>query len=189
MKRKLSILFALALTVMLFSTVEAQTFGGPESMKRKVVVGGDFGLGFYGNSFYVGVAPQAGYRLTRSLEVGVRLGYDLNYYYGNAYYGNYFCHYFSGSAYANLEVFRGIYLHAEDEEMCLLVRGKALNPSAPNWYNSLFVGVGYRQYYSPTAYYFYSILYNLSWDYGYNGNANSPYASPFVVRVGFCQAL
>ena len=53
---------------------EAQTFGGPESMKKKVVVGGDFGLGFYGNSFYVGVAPQIGYRLTRSLEAGVRLG-------------------------------------------------------------------------------------------------------------------
>lgn len=177
------------LSALLVSSAQAQTFGGPEAMKRKVVVGGDFGLGFYGNNFYFGIAPQAGYRLTRSLEVGVRLGYDLNYYYGNYYYGSYFCHYFSGSAYANFEVFKGIYLHVEDEELCLLVRGQAINPTAPRWYNSLFVGGGYRHYASPTSYAYYSILYNLSWDYGYNGSQSSPYASPFVVRVGYCIGL
>ena len=148
-----------------------------------------FNLGFYGNSFYVGVAPQAGYRLTRSLEVGVRLGYDLNYYYGNYYYGNYFCHYFSGSAYANFEIFKGIYLQVEDEEMCLLIRGKAVDPTAPTWYNSVFVGGGYRQYTGASSFAYYSILYNLSGDYGYGGYNSSPYASPFVVRVGYCVAL
>ena len=189
MKRKLTILIAFVMTMTWMSPTEAQTFGGPEFMKNKVVVGGDFGFGMYGSSLYVGVAPQAGYRLTRSLEVGVRLGYDLNYYYGSAYYGNYFCHYFSGSAYANYEVFSGIYLHVEDEEMCLLVRGQALNPSAPSWYNSVFVGAGYRQYTSSSSFAFYSILYNLSWDYGYTGMDSSPYASPFVIRMGYCYAL
>ena len=189
MKRKLTILFAFTIMMSLMSSAEAQSFGGPESMKGKVVVGGDLGLGLYGNSFYFGVAPQAGYRLTRSLEVGVRLGYDLYYHWRDYYYGNYFCHYFSGSAYANYEIYKGIYLHVEDEEMCSLTRGKALNPTAPRWYNSVFVGAGYRQYASAKDFVFYSILYNLSWDYGYGGNYDSPYASPFVIRMGYCFAL
>ena len=189
MKRKLSILFALAITMMFVLPAQAQTLGGPEFMRKKVVLGSNFGLGIYGNRFYVGLAPQAGYRLTRSLEVGVRLGYDLNYYYGNAYYGSYFCHYFSGAAYANLEIFRGLYIHAEDEEMCLLVRGQAIDPSAPRWYNSVFVGVGYRQYTYSSSFAFVSLLYNLSWDNGYVTNNASPYISPFIVRVGYCVAL
>lgn len=189
MKRKLTIMIAFLMAMTWMSPTKAQIFGGPEFMKNKVVVGGNFGLGMYGSKLYVGLAPQAGYRLTRSLEVGVRLGYDLNYYYSSAYYGNYFCHYFSGSAYANYEIFSGIYLHVEDEEMCLLVRGQALNPTAPDWYNSMFVGAGYRQYTSSSSFAFYSILYNLSWDYGYGGYNSSPYASPFVIRIGYCRTL
>lgn len=179
MKKIVSITFALAMALTLSCTLKAQTFGGPEYMNKKVVVGGDFGLGFYGDSFYIGIAPQAGYRLTRSLEAGVRLGYDLYYHYRDYYYGNYFCHYFSGSAYLNYEIFKGLYLQAEDEEMCLLVSGKDLETSASSWYNSVFVGGGYRQYWG-NSYTYYSVLYNLSWDY------NSPYNSPFVVRVGYC---
>ena len=181
MKRILTITFALVLTLMTSYRLEAQTFGGPESMKGKVVVGGDFGLGLYGGAFYVGVAPQAGYRLTRSLEAGVRLGYDLYYNY-NYLSGNYFCHYFSGSAYLNYEVFSGFFLHVEDEELCLLVRGHDINPTAPTWYNSVVAGIGYRQYWG-SGFTFYSLLYNISWDY------NSPYNSPFMVRVGYCYAL
>ncbi len=179
MKRIISIVFALLLTVTLSSQVQAQDFGGPESMRHKVVVGGGFNLGFNGNSFYVGVSSQAGFRLTRSLELGLRVGYDLYYHYRDYYYGNYFCHYFSAAAYANFEVFRGIYLQVEDEELCQLVSGHTIGTNAPTWYNSVFAGIGYRQYWG-NSYTYYSVLYNLSWDY------YSPYASPFVVRVGYC---
>ena len=79
MKKIVSIIFALALTGTLSYQLEAQTFGAPEVMKGKIVVGGNGDIGVAGNCFYVGVAPQAGYRLTRSLEVGTRLGYALNY--------------------------------------------------------------------------------------------------------------
>lgn len=178
MKKTIAIIL-MAVGMALSTNATAQTFGGPEYMKHKTVVGGNFGLGFYGNSFYVGLAPQIGYRLTRSLEAGVRLGYDLHYYYRDYAFGNYFCHYFSGSAYLNYEIFSGIYLQAEDEEMCLLVSGKALESSASAWYNSVLVGAGYRQYWG-NSYTYYSIFYNLSWDY------NSPYNSPFIVRVGYC---
>lgn len=187
MKMKKTIAFILLAIGMIFSTVsvQAQTFGGPESMKGLKVVGCNMGLGGSGYQFYAGVAPQLGFRLTRSLEAGVRLGYDLNLY-RDYQYGNYFCHYFSGAVYANLEIYRGIYVLVEDEEMCMMVRGKAINPTAPRWYNSVFAGAGYRQYFSETGFVYYAFLYNLSWDYNYNGSDTTPYASPFVVRAGYC---
>ena len=185
MKRIISILFALIIAATLPYHLEAQTFGAPEIMKGKIVVGGNADLGLSGRCFYVGVAPQAGYRLTRSLETGVRLGYDLDYYW--EYYGNYFYHHFSGAVYANYEIYSGLYLQVEDEEMCLLVRGTDLGNLTPEWYNSVFIGGGYRQYFSETSFAYYSLMYNLSWDYSFNGV--SPYASPFVIRVGFCKGL
>ena len=188
MKRIAVLLWMAVFSVFLTSRVQAQIFGGPEFMKGKIVVGGDIGAGAYGSSVYFGVAPQAGLRLTRSLELGVRLGYDLHYYYGY-YYGNYFCHYFSGALYANYEVFKGLFLHVEDEEMCELIRGSGVNTTSPSWYNSFFVGGGYRQYFSPSGFVFYALLYNLSWDYSYNGYFSSPYANPFVIRVGYCYAF
>ncbi len=179
--KKTIVMILMAVGLAFAGNASAQTFGGPESMKGKVVVGGDFNLGFYGNTFNIGVAPQAGYRLTRSLEAGVRLGYDM-FFSRDYYYGNYFSHIFSGAAYLNFEVFSGIYLQVEDEEMCLLISGKDIEASAPTWYNSVMAGIGYRQYWN-NNYTFYSLLYNFSWDY------DSPYNSPFVVRVGFCYAL
>lgn len=184
MKKIVSIIFALVLSASFSYQLEAQTFGAPEYMKGKLVLGGNADLGFAGNCFYVGVAPQAGYRLTRSLEVGARLGYDLQYYWD--YYGNYYYHYFAGALYANYEIFGGIYAEVEDEEMCCLFSGTDMNP-ATQWSNNVFVGGGYRQYFNATNYFYYSILYNLSWDYSYN--SYTPYASPFVIRVGYCKGF
>ncbi len=185
MKRNLLLWFTLIFLTTVSYQVDAQTFGAPEAMKGKIVVGGNGDLGIAGNCFYVGVAPQAGYRLTRSLEVGARLGYALDYYWN--YYGNRFYHFFSGALYANYEIFHGIYVQVEDEETCCLIRGTDLGTNSPSWYNSVFVGGGFRQYYSATSFVYYSLMYNLSWDYDFNGG--SPYANPFVIRVGFCKGL
>lgn len=185
MKKIVSVIFAMALGLTLSNRLEAQIFGAPEYMKGKVVVGGNADLGFAYDCFYIGVAPQAGYRLTPSLEVGARLGYDLRYFWD--YYGNYYYHFFAGALYANYEVFSGLYVHVEDEEICCLVSGTDLGAVQTNWSNSVFVGGGYRQYFNETSYAYYSVLYNLSWDYSYNNF--TPYASPFVVRVGYCKGL
>ena len=187
MKRFITVLFALALGLTTSFSLKAQAFGAPAFMKGKMVVGGIFNAGYSTGCLHVGVAPQFGYRLTRSLEVGVRLGYDLSHYYRDPYYGSHNWHFFSGAAYANFEVFRGLYLHVEDEESCVLVRGQSLNPSAPKWYNSAFVGAGYRQYAGDGSYVYFAFLYNLSWSY-YNVDS-SPYANPFVIRVGYCFGL
>lgn len=173
------VMMAVTMAVMSSTAVEAQSFGGPEAMKHKLVAGGSFGAGFSGNYFHLAVAPQLGFRLTRSLELGVRLGYDLNYY-GRGL-GDYYAHFISGAAYANIEVYRGFYFQAEYEKMCELLSGQSIPGTTPKWFDSIFIGGGFRQYVDKgTSFVYYSILYNLSWDY------NSPYAMPFVIRVGYC---
>ncbi len=185
MKRKLSIVFALMLALTLSSRLEAQTFGAPNEMKGKFVVGGNFNLGIAGNCFYAGLAPQAGYRLTRSLEIGARVGYDLKYYWDP--YGNYYYHYFAGAVYASYEIYSGIFVQVEDEEIGSLFSGTDVNGLKFNWTNSVFVGGGYRQYYDATGFAFFSLMYNLSWD---PTSVNyTPYGNPFVIRVGICKGL
>lgn len=187
MKRIVSFVIAVMLAGLFGASANAQIFGASEAFKGKVIVGGNFNAGFVGNGVCVGIAPQVGYRLTRSLEVGVRLGYELDFY-NDYYYGHFFYHYFTGAAYANLEIVRGVYIQVEDEELCSLVRGSGVNALNPSWYNSLFVGIGYRQFYNETSFAYVACFYNLSWDYGYYATTN-PYNSPLLMRVGYCFAL
>lgn len=186
MKRILVLGSLLLMTVLCAMPAHAQRFGAPETMKNKIVLGGDIGASYYGRHLYFSLAPQVGYRLTRNLEVGTRLGYSLNYYYDYGAYGSFFNHYFSGALYANYEIFAGIYAHVEDEEVCRLVSGPAITSASTQWYNSLLAGIGYRQYNSSRSFVFYSLLYDISYDYVTDDN---PYISPFVVRVGACFAL
>ena len=176
----------MAMVLMSMFTIEAQAqrFGAPETMRGKFVTGGNIGAGYSGRTLYFSIAPQLGYRITKDLEVGARLGYNMNFYHDYyGYYGSYFCHFFNASLYANYEIFSGLYIHVEDEEVCSIVRGENINPTPAQWYNSILVGGGYRQYFSPTGYVYYSLLYDLSFDYIYG---ESPYVSPFIVRVGYC---
>ena len=153
-------------------------------MRGKMVAGGIFNAGYSSGCLHIGLAPKFGYRLTRSLELGVRVGYDLLHYSDSPYYGRYNSHFLSGSIYANVEVYRGIYLQVEDEESCMFVRGQALNPSTPTWYNSAFAGGGYRQYIRDNSYVYFTFLYNLSWSYAHP--ESTPYVNPFVLRLGYC---
>jgi len=178
--------FFLVFIAMSFVTVSAQLPKAPSQMKGKVVTGGNFGLNIYGRSLYLALAPQIGYRLTPELEVGVRLGYNLNYYFGSSY-GNYSVHHLFGGVYANYEVIKGLYLHVEDEEACRLTyEGLASNGSTPRWYNSLFLGAGYRQYVTDTSFVYISALYNVRWYYDSNGEVSSPYGRPLIFRMGYC---
>lgn len=170
-------------------SASAQLPKAPMEMKGKIVTGGHFSGGFSGNYLHFTLSPQLGYRLTRGLEMGVRLGYNFNYVF-DSYYGNYSIHLVGLGAYANYEIVKGIYLHLEDEETCRLTfDGFASNPGTPQWYNSFFIGIGYRDYITETSYAYISLLYNLRWDYGYNGELKSPYSRPIVIRLGYCFGL
>lgn len=181
MKRLVQLMMAVLLVVSLGTSAQGQTFGGPDFMRRKMVMGGTFGAGIAGNQFYLGLAPQFGYRITRSWEAGIRIGYNLTC--SSGYYGNYFTHGISGSVYTNVDIFWGIYLHAEGEKLAVFYSGADVNNPGPLWNNRVLVGGGYRQYVSENQFVYYSILYDVLWNY------YSLYSSPFVIRVGYCIAF
>jgi len=168
--------------------VSAQILSEVPDMKGKITVGGDFDFGMYGNYLNFGIGPQVGYRIFSPWEIGVRGVYNLNCYF-DPYYGNEYFHYFGVAPYTNCQVYNGLFLHVEDEMLYGLVRYNHETVDG-EWFNSLFVGGGYRSYSYEGSYYFLMVLYNLS--YGDLDNWTSavyPYASPIVLRVGLCISL
>lgn len=175
-----------ALFMMLFAcslNAEAQLFGPENGMKGKVVLGGNFGFGVSGNYLNLLIAPQVGYRVTNAWEIGARGTYNLQCYF-NRYNGNQTNHWFGPAAYTNVEIAYGIFAHAEYEG---LYRVSYFNhqqaETLHRWYNSYFVGGGYRSYSGNGGCAYFMVLYNLNW---YNLNDVSPYSSPIVIRVGYC---
>lgn len=161
-------------------SAHAQVMGAPEFMRGKLITGGNLGAGLSGSYLHVGVAPLFGYRITRSLEAGVRLGYDMHVYF--QYNSPYLTHILSGAAYANFEIFRGFYIHGEYEKQLKMHSGGDVTQDAkPTWYTRIPVGLGYRQYLSESQFFYTSFLYDLNWDY-----YNSLYSNPFVIKVGYC---
>ena len=136
-----------SLCLMLFGIAgkaSAQILPDVPDMKGKLVVGGDFDLGLYGNYFNFGIAP-----------------------------------------YTNCQVYKGLFLHVEDEVMYGLSRYNH-STTGSSWFNSLFVGGGLRQYAYNGSYVYYMVLYNLSWGGIVAGNWGTPYSSPIAMRVGYC---
>ena len=175
-----------ALFVMLFGfsmQSQAQLFGPENGMKGKVVYGGNFGFGMSGNYLNLLIAPQVGYRVFNAWEIGVRGTYNLQCYF-NRYYGNEVNHWFGPAAYTNIETAYGIFAHLE---YVGLYRVSYFNhqqaESAERWYNSYFVGGGYRTYSDSGSFAYFMVLYNLTW---YRLTADTPYNSPIVIRVGYC---
>ena len=175
------------LFLMLFGFVgkaSAQLLPDVPDMKGKVIYGGDFGFGMSGNRLNFSLAPQVGYRILSPWEVGVRVSYDLQCYFDSTY-GNTYSHYFGVAPYTNYQIYKGIFLHVEDEVMYGFTRWNHENYEGC-WYNSVFVGAGYRQYSYTGSFMYYMVLYNLSWGILQPSFLGTPYTSPFVLRMGFC---
>ena len=183
--KRLAIIASLCLMLFGFgSKASAQFLPDVPDMKGKFVVGGDFNLGLYGNYFNFGIAPQVGYRIFSPWEVGVRNVYDLNCYF-NSSTGSSYAHYFGFAPYTSFQVYKGLFVHVEDEIMYGLSRYNH-STTGSSWFNSLFVGGGYRQYSYNGSYVYYMVLYNLSWGVLDTGNWGTPYSSPIAFRVGYC---
>ena len=166
----------------------AQILPDVPDMKGKMTVGGDFDLGLYGNYFNFGIAPQVGYRILSPWEVGLRGVYNLNCYF-NPYGSNEYYHYLGMAPYTNCEVYKGLFVHVEDEMLYGMMRANHETIDG-KWYNSLFVGGGYRSYSYEGSYYFLLLLYNLSYgDLETWSDGLYPYASPIALRVGLCFSL
>ena len=174
-----------ALFLMLFGfsgKASAQFLTDVPDMKGKFTYGGDFDFGIYGNYMNLAVAPQAGYRIFSPWEVGLRGVYNLKCFFG---YSEYY-HYFGVAPYTNFEVYKGLFVHVENEILYGLARYNH-EFFGGEWYNSVFLGGGYRSYSKEGQYYYLMVLYNLSWDYTKVLNDwLYPYGAPWVIRVGFC---
>ena len=176
------------MTIMLLGFVgkaSAQFLPDVPDMKGKMIYGGNLGGGMYGNYLSISIAPQVGYRILSPWEVGVRTNYHLMCFFDRTY-GNEFRHYFGIAPYSNFQVYKGIFLHVEDEVMYGFSRWNHETMSS-KWYNSVFVGAGYRQYSYSGSFAYFMLLYNLSWDLPKNqGEWDTPYSSPIEFRVGYC---
>ncbi len=165
----------------------AQFLPGVPDMKGKTIIGGNIGGGMSGRYLNISVAPQIGYRIFSPWEVGVRGTYNLVCYF-DRYYGNELRHYFGFAPYTNFQVYKGLFLHVEDEVMYGFARWNH-ETVAKNWYNSVFVGAGYRQYSQSGSFAYFMVLYNLTWGFRHDQNSNAcdtPYYSPIEFRVGYC---
>lgn len=186
MKRIILIVF---LALSLFSVSHAQFHTNVRHTEGKTVLGGNFGFGLSGRNFSLTIAPQVGYRVMDAVELGGRLSYSLSAYF-DAQYGNSSLHCFGLGPYATVQIYKGLSLHVEDEALCCLERFNHTTVSARDkWYNSVFVGGGYKSYFTDNAFAFILVLYNLSWDYQELHQHGSPYSSPVQIRVGFCFGL
>lgn len=177
-----------SLFLMLFGYVgkaSAQFLPDVPDMKGKWIYGGNIGGGIYGSHLSFSIAPQVGYRIFSPWEVGARVIYDLNCDFDRTY-GSTYGHYFGVAPYTNFQVYKGLFLHVEDEVMYGMTRWNHETVRS-RWYNSVFVGAGYRQYTYGGSFIYCMVLYNLSWDVLNGQNAwDTPYASPLALRIGFC---
>ena len=184
MKRFAIITFMVWMLFGCMGQASAQSTSDFLDLKGKVVYGGNFGFGVNRNSLSLSIAPQIGYRIFNPWELGLRGIYDLDCYF-NKTYGDTYGHYFGVAPYTNVQVFRGLYLHVEDEILYGIRRWNHETTSS-KWYNSVFVGGGYRQYTNNGSFVYFMLLYNLSWNVLPSSNWETPYDSPIRLRVGYC---
>ena len=167
-----------------FGKASAQFLSDVPDLKGKMIYGGNFGFGISGYYLNFSIAPQIGYRIFNPWEVGVRGIYDLQCFF-NRQMGNEYGHYFGVAPYTNVQVYKGVFLHVEDEIMYGINRW---NHETINnrWLNTVFVGVGYRMYSYTGSFAYFMVLYNLSWSILPSNNWDTPYSSPISFRVGYC---
>ena len=161
----------------------AQILSDVPNLKGQFIYGGNIGGGVSGYRLNFTIAPQVGYRIFNPWELGVRAIYDLSIYFDRVN-GNEYGHYFGVAPYTNVQVYKGIFLHVEDEVMYGLVRWN--EQRVGRWYNSIFVGGGYRFYNGSKSFMYAMVLYNLSWSVIQSAEWDTPYGSPFIFRVGYC---
>jgi hypothetical protein len=186
--KTISLLLTIAFALVFLQPAGAQ-FGQPSNdkdqqdfkMQKRLFIGGGLGFGISSYSTSLMVAPEVGYRLSPSFDVGSRLIYTYYRYnddilkystnnYGLAFYTRYY-----------LFFFRDLFLHAEYEalnyERVYLDYNFQVDHKERIWVSSLFVGGGYRQWIGNTAFIGITVLWNLLDD------IDSPYSNP-IFRIG-----
>ena len=159
----------------------------PESQNSKVYYGGNVGLRFWNNYFYLGVYPMVGYKITPKLSIGAKIGYV--YIRDRRYTSAYNSSNYGGSIFLRYRILPELYAHAEyvyfsyDHIISYNPLTNTFNTKRL-WIPFLLLGGGYSQMISPNVWAFAEVLFDVIND------PNSPYKSgdPFIsvgVGVGF----
>ena len=154
----------------------------PDPKQSKWYYGGNIGLSFWNDYFYIGVFPLVGYKVTPKFSVGGKLGYTY-YSYNNTDFSS---HNYGGSIFTRYRVIPQFYLHGEFAYWSYERRTfvDLQSGSERVWVPFLFLGGGFAQMVSPNVWVFVEVLFDVIQD------SNSPYDDwdPFVsfgVGVGF----
>ena len=150
-------------------------------LSDRIFFGGDFAL-MFGTLNYIEISPRIGYRLSDELSAGVGVIYkhisSRNYYSTVSFSTSIF----GGNMFANYMITENIYPHIEFEVLSLERKYFDYIGGFPEngryFYESLFVGAGYKYPIGANTFITTTFLYNL------NHTSNSPYDSPYVWRVG-----
>jgi len=137
--------------------------------------GGNIGINFWNDYFYLGIFPLAGYKVTPQFSVGAKIGYT----YYSVNNTDFSSHNYGGSIFTRYRVVPQFYLHGE------FAYWSYERFSAERvWVPFLFLGGGFAQMVSPNVWVFVEVLFDVIQD------EKSPYGDwdPFVsfgVGVGF----
>lgn len=159
----------------------------PDPQQNRWYYGGNVGLSFWNNYFYLGIYPLVGYKITPKFSIGGKLGYAyIND--NRSSFGSTTSHNYGGSIFTRYRVIPQIYLHGEfvyfSYERFTYNLASSQFESSRVWAPFLLLGGGFSQMVSPNVWVFVEVLFDVL-----NDN-NSPYEEwdPFVsfgAGVGF----
>ncbi|MCG8475036.1 MAG: hypothetical protein MI784_06135 [Cytophagales bacterium] len=151
---------------------------GEESFWERTYFGGNFGLSFGSNNFTVEASPEAGYMFTDRLSAGLGLVFQYYKYKLETRNGSdieFSSKIFGNRAFCRYNITENIFGRAELEFLRAPYWDTDANSKKTGTTVGTFLGGGFfSRGFTLTA------LYNFSHDY-----EKSPYAEPFVVRVGY----
>ena len=175
-------IYFLLLLIVTYSAVFSQSDEPKESFKDKVFFGGGFGM-FFGTTNYIELSPLVGYRITNELSAGIGITYQYISRKNHPIYVDFNTSVYGGRIFANYLITDNFFPHAEFEVLSLEYKYFDNAPGRPEngryFYESIFVGAGYRFPVGKSSYITTMLLYNL------NYTESSSYDQPYVWRMGF----
>jgi len=161
-------ILALALTVPEANAQFGKDFKEKDKQQaaKRIFVGGTLGFWIYSSEGYVYLAPTVGYHISPSFDVGVRISYSYYWYNDNFYkfnlnswgagiFGRYY-----------LFFFRDLFIHLEYEHLSheqpyqFYPDGSVDIARVP--IDNFYIGAGFRQWLSPSAFLGITVLWNLN---------------------------
>ncbi|EAZ81246.1 hypothetical protein [Algoriphagus machipongonensis] len=176
LKNKILLVFLLVFSMHFAANAQREIYSDSIPFKDRLYFGGNFGMQF-GTVTLLDISPLVGVMITPKLSSG--LGITYQYFNDKRYYGGESSSY-GGRIFTRYNVLPNIFVHGEYERLNFDNYNLLTDEFERIWANSLFLGGGYFAPFGPRGGANFTFLYNVLHD-----NLRSPYAEPYVIRVGF----